>query len=71
MSLSSVAERFFFVFTHPPGPSPIPSLPPIPPVAFRNRVSSDTQQKCLQDPVWDEGGQHYTCLRGNTSPAFS
>lgn len=70
MSLGSVAERFLFVFNFPPTLSSHSSPPPIPPMVFRNRLSSDTLQKYLRDLVWDKGRKHYIGLQGNTSLSF-
>ena len=67
MSLGSVAERFLFIFNSPSSPVTHPYLP----MVFRNRFSSDTRQKYLRDPVWDEGRKHYTGLQGNTRAGFS
>lgn len=40
-------------------------------MVFRNRFSSDTQQKYLRDLEWDEGRKHYTGLQGSTRANFS
>lgn len=74
MSLGSGAERFLFVFNlHPcPYPTPLPVHHPFLLMALEtNRLSSDTLQKYLRDPVWDKGRKHYIGLSGSTGPGSS